>query len=145
MAKLLGNPAFATVFDELNRRKAGRLRPPDDVACGNVFPGISEPIIEFPTDTARAIASLALSFLTARCPDITFIFSHGGGSLPSIIQRLAIPVSEMTPEERHKRLPQGLDYELKRQYYDLASVGSVTRRHGCCSKAMADHPAHLRL
>jgi predicted TIM-barrel fold metal-dependent hydrolase len=122
--KLLGNPAFATVFDELNRRKAKVFVHPTMSCCGNVFPGISGPIIEFPTDTARAIASLALSGTMARCPDITFIFSHGGGSLPSIIQRLAIPVSEMTPEERHKRLPQGLDYELKRQYYDLASVGS---------------------
>jgi predicted TIM-barrel fold metal-dependent hydrolase len=60
----------------------------------------------------------------ARCPDITFIFSHGGGSLPSIVQRLALPVMELKPEERAKRLPRGLDYELKRQYYDLASIGS---------------------
>jgi 6-methylsalicylate decarboxylase len=122
--KLLGNPAFATVFDELNRRKAKVFVHPTMSCCGNVFPGISGPIIEFPTDTARAIASLALSGTMARCPDVTFIFSHGGGSLPSVIQRLAIPVNEMTPEDRLKRLPQGLDYELKRQYYDLASVGS---------------------
>jgi predicted TIM-barrel fold metal-dependent hydrolase len=122
--KLLGEPAFATVFDELNRRKAKVFVHPTMSCCGNVFPGISKPIIEFPTDTARTVASLALSGTMARFPDVTFIFSHGGGSLPSIVQRLAIPVSEMKPEERAKRLPRGLDYELKRQYYDLASVGS---------------------
>ena len=49
------------------------------------FPGISGPTIEFPTDTARTIASLALTGTMARYPDITFIFSHGGGMLPSII------------------------------------------------------------
>lgn len=122
--KLLGDPAFAAVFDELNRRKAKVFVHPTMSCCGNVFPGISKPIIEFPTDTARAIASLALSGTMARCPDITFIFSHGGGVLPSIIQRFAQPVAAMEPEERVKRLPHGLDYELKRQYYDLASVGS---------------------
>lgn len=31
----------------------------------------------------------------------------------------------MKPEERATKLPKGLDYELKRQYYDLASVGSA--------------------
>jgi len=41
------------------------------------------------------------------------------------VQRLAGPVAGLKPEERAKRLPQGLDYELKRQYYDLASVGSA--------------------
>jgi 6-methylsalicylate decarboxylase len=122
--KLLGDSAFAAVFDELNRRKTKVFVHPTMSCCGNVFPGISGPIIEFPTDTARAIASLALSGGMGRWPDITFIFSHGGGSLPSIIQRLGIPVSEMTLEERANRLPRGLDYELKRQYYDLASVGS---------------------
>jgi predicted TIM-barrel fold metal-dependent hydrolase len=122
--KLLGDPMFATVFDELNRRQAKVFVHPTMSCCGNVFPGISGPIIEFPTDTARTVTSLALSGTMARCPDITFIFSHGGGSLPMITQRLALPVAEMTPEERAKRLPRGIDYELKRQYYDLASVGS---------------------
>jgi predicted TIM-barrel fold metal-dependent hydrolase len=122
--RLLGDPMFATVFAELNRRKAKVFVHPTMSCCGNVFPEISGPIIEFPTDTARTVTSLALSGTMARCPDVTFLFSHGGGSLPSIVQRLAIPVSEMKPEERAKRLPQGLDYELKRQYYDLASVGS---------------------
>jgi 6-methylsalicylate decarboxylase len=122
--RLLGDPMFATVFAELDQRKAKVFVHPTMSCCGNVFPEISGPIIEFPTDTARSVTSLALSGTMARCPDVTFIFSHGGGSLPSIVQRLAIPVSEMKPEERAKRLPQGLDYELKRQYYDLASVGS---------------------
>ena len=122
--KLLGDTSFATVFDEINRRKAKVFVHPTMSCCGNVFPGISGPIIEFPTDTARAITNLALSGTMARCPDITFIFSHGGGSLPSIVQRLALPVMELKPEERAKRLPRGLDYELKRQYYDLASIGS---------------------
>jgi len=90
--------------------------------CRNVFAGISRPIIEFPVDTARTIASLALTGTLTRYADITFIFSHGGGVLPSIVNRLGAPVAALAPEERARRLPQGLDYVLKRQYYDLASV-----------------------
>jgi 6-methylsalicylate decarboxylase len=123
--KLLGNPAFATVFDELNRRKAKVFVHPTMSCCGNVFPEVSGPTIEFPTDTTRAIVSLALTGTMARCPDITFIFSHGGGTLPSIMQRMGNAIAGMPAEERAKRLPRGLDYELKRHYYDLASVGAA--------------------
>jgi predicted TIM-barrel fold metal-dependent hydrolase len=123
--KLLGDAAFATVFDELNRRKAKVFVHPTMSCCGNVFPGLNAAIIEFPTDTARTIASLAFTGTMARCPDVTFVFSHGGGVLPAIVQRLAGAAARLDPQARAKRLPKGLDYELKRQYYDLASVGSA--------------------
>ena len=87
--KLLGDAAFATVLDELNRRRARVFVHPTMSCCGNVFSEVSGPTIEFPTDTARTITSLALTGTMARCGDITFIFSHGGGTLPSIIQRIA--------------------------------------------------------
>jgi 6-methylsalicylate decarboxylase len=123
--KLLGDAAFAPVFDELNRRKAKVFVHPTMSCCGNIFPGLNAAIIEYPTDTARTIASLALTGAMARYPDITFIFSHGGGVLPSIMQRLEGAAARLKPEARAKVLPQGLDYELKRQYYDLASVGAA--------------------
>lgn len=120
--KLLGDPAFDPVFDELHRRKAKVFVHPTMSCCGNIFPGVSGPTIEFPTDTARAIASLLLRGTFARCSDITFIFSHGGGTLPSIVQRVVGSVRHMTPEERAIRVPKGTDHELQRQYYDVASV-----------------------
>ncbi len=122
-SKLLGDPAFAPVFDELNRRKAKVFVHPTMSCCGILFPGISGPTIEFPTDTARTIASLAITGAMARYPDITFIFSHGGGTLPSIYQRLEGSARRLP--DAQKLLPKGLDYELKRQYYDLASCGSA--------------------
>ncbi len=120
--KLLGDPAFDKVFDELHRRKAAVFVHPTMSCCGNVFPGVSGPTIEFPVDTGRAIASLLLRGTFARCPDIKFIFSHGGGILPSIVQRVVGAVRTMTPEERAARVPKGADYELQRQFYDVASV-----------------------
>jgi len=120
--KLLGDPAFAEVFTELNRRKAKVFVHPTMSCCGNVFPGVSGPNIEFPVDTGRAIASLLLRGTFATCPDITFLFSHGGGILPSIVQRIFGAVRQMPPEKRATWLPQGPEYELKRQVYDVASV-----------------------
>jgi predicted TIM-barrel fold metal-dependent hydrolase len=123
--KLLGDAAFAPVLAELNRRRTTVFVHPTMSCCGILFPGISGPTIEFPTDTARTIASLAITGAMARYPHITFIFSHGGGSLPSIYQRLEGAARRLPPGERSEKLPNGLDAELKRQYYDLASVGSA--------------------
>jgi predicted TIM-barrel fold metal-dependent hydrolase len=123
--KLLGNPAFTPVFEELNRRKAVVFVHPTMSCCGNIFPGVSGPTIEFPVDTGRTMASLAAGGTFGRFPNVTFIFSHGGGIVPSIYQRLGGIERGMTPEERAQKLPKGLDYELKRQYYDTASVGSA--------------------
>ncbi|HEX3969933.1 MAG TPA: amidohydrolase family protein [Stellaceae bacterium] len=120
--QLLGDPAFDPVFDELNRRKAKVFVHPTMSCCGNVFPGVSGPTIEFPTDSARAIASLLLRGTFARCPNITFLFSHGGGTLPSIVQRVLGSVRHMSDAERARFVPNGAEYELQRQYYDVASV-----------------------
>lgn len=120
--KLLGDPAFDPVFDELNRRKAKVFVHPTMSCCGNVFPGVSGPTIEFPTDSARAIASLLLRGTFARCPNVTFLFSHGGGTLPSIVQRVIGSVRTLSPEDRARFVPNGAEYELQRQYYDVASV-----------------------
>ncbi|HEY1503659.1 MAG TPA: amidohydrolase family protein [Stellaceae bacterium] len=120
--KLLGDPAFDPVFDELNRRNAKVFVHPTMSCCGNVFPGVSGPTIEFPTDSARAIASLLLRGTFARCPNVTFLFSHGGGTLPSIVQRVIGSVRTLSPEDRARFVPKGAEYELQRQYYDVASV-----------------------
>ena len=77
-----GDPAFAEVFHELNRRKTvvyTHAQVPD--CCQNLIPGVSDITIEYNTDTARTIVSMIDSGRALECPDIKFIYSHAGGTI----------------------------------------------------------------
>ena len=113
--KYLGNPAYAPLMEELNRRKAVVFCHPFCAACGTATP-LSDGQnrgVEFVFDTTRTILSLLSTGTVARCPDIRFIWSHGGGTVPYITSRLngAAP-----------NLPKGLIYELQKFYYDTAQA-----------------------
>jgi predicted TIM-barrel fold metal-dependent hydrolase len=119
--KWLGDRAFAPVMEELNRRKAVVYTHPTTAnCCGNLIPDVPESIIEWGTDTTRTIASLVFSGTTARLPDVKFIFSHGGGTLPFLTERfLRLPNANKNVAAR---LPNGVEHELKRLYYDTAQA-----------------------
>lgn len=116
--KYLGDPAFAPVWDELNRRKAtAYTHPIDPKCCGNVagFPPI---YIEFGTDTTRTIASLIFSHAAERFPDINFIFSHAGGTVTALTDRFTV---QMVSTPKYKDFTgEGVMATLKRFYYDTA-------------------------
>jgi predicted TIM-barrel fold metal-dependent hydrolase len=69
------------------------------------------------TDTTRNIASLLFSGTASKFPDIRFIFSHGGGTAPYLMNRF---VTVMQRPEIAARLPNGLKYEVQKFYYDTA-------------------------
>jgi 6-methylsalicylate decarboxylase len=113
--KYLGNPAFAPLMDELNRRKAVVYCHPYCAACGaqTTLTDAQNRGVEFVFDTTRTILSLLQTATVVRCPDIRFIWSHGGGTVPYITSRLA----GVGP-----KLPKGAIYELQRFYYDTAQA-----------------------
>jgi predicted TIM-barrel fold metal-dependent hydrolase len=116
-----GDPAFAPVFDELNRRKAVvYFHPTGAPAFDGILPGIPTPMIEFPFDSTRAIVSLLFSGTFTRCADIRWIFSHGGGTLPMLAAR--IDKIAKNRKDLSARVPNGVNAELKRLYYDIAGV-----------------------
>ncbi|MDB5964579.1 MAG: hypothetical protein JWQ72_1079 [Polaromonas sp.] len=88
--KWLGDSLFTPVLAELNRRKAVVYTHPTVAdCCRNLLPDVHYSVIELATDTTRAIASLVFSGAARRFPDITFIFSHAGGTLPFLAERFA--------------------------------------------------------
>ena len=118
--KWLGDPAFDRVFEELNRRKAVvYTHPATCQCCTNLVPGLNDSAIEYQTDTTRAIARLVFSGSAARYPDIRVIWSHGGGTMPFLIDRF-INVAR-TPQYR-ERFPDGFLPVARRFYYDTAQV-----------------------
>ena len=73
---------------------------------------------EFQQDTTRTILSLIFSGSISRLPDIRFIFSHAGGTLPMVAGR--IEHYSTLPAFKDK-VPNGFDHELKRLYYEIAN------------------------
>jgi predicted TIM-barrel fold metal-dependent hydrolase len=116
-----GDPAFAPVFDELNRRHAVvYFHPTDSPAFDGILPDVPSPMIEFPFDTTRAIVSLLFGGTFSRCPDIRWIFSHGGGALPMLAARIAGIAKNR--KDLIARVPNGVLPELKKLYYDIAGI-----------------------
>ena len=117
--KWLGHPQFAPVMDELNRRKAILYTHPTQAnCCGNLLADIPPTVVEFGTDTTRTIVDIVFSGTAARCPDLRFIFSHSGGTLPFLTERLTrLPGAD---PKLAARVPRGVLAELKRFHYDTA-------------------------
>jgi 6-methylsalicylate decarboxylase len=119
--KWLGDAAFAPVWDELNRRKAVvYTHPHSPDCCAGLKTSVGAGTIEWATDTTRTIASVLFSGTATRYPDIRWIFSHGGGTMPFLLSRFQ--VDEKNRKDRDKVLPRGLMYELKKFYYDTAQA-----------------------
>jgi 6-methylsalicylate decarboxylase len=117
-----GDPAFAEVFDELNRRRARVFFHPTVAdCCRDLLPDVGNSMIEYPMDTTRAIVSLLSSGTFTRCPDIGFIFSHGGGALPMLADRIARQIRGKLSE----RVPQGAAHEFARLHFDVAAATSA--------------------
>lgn len=125
-SKLLGDLAFVPVLEELNRRQAVVFVHPTMSCCSIPVAGVAPPIIDFPVDSTRTITSLMFNGSFVRFPDIKFIFSHGGGALLPLANRLDMAVSRLKPEDKARIAPQSAQRELRRQFYDLASIGLNT-------------------
>ena len=118
-----GDPSFAPVFEELNRRRAVvYFHPTTPGCCGSLIPEVPSLSIEFLFDTARAIASLLYSGSLSRFSNIRFIFSHSGGAMPPLAERMVRLAN--VDKKVAARLPNGGMYEIKRLFYDIStSVG----------------------
>jgi predicted TIM-barrel fold metal-dependent hydrolase len=127
-----GDAVFQPVFEELNRRKAVvYTHPIDPPCCQDIQPGVSPPTIEYNTDTARTIFSLISNDSATRNAEIQFIFSHAGGTMPSLIERFGVGGPDTIndnlakPAEPNSRL-----YHLRRFHYDTAQSPNVVQMQG---------------
>ena len=115
--RYLGDPAFAPLMDELNRRRAVVFVHPAELPAPPV-PGLPSFAVDFLLDTTRAALNLAASGTMDRCADLRIILSHGGGFLPYAAYRMALVAGR-------GNAARGLE-TLRRFYFDLALSSSPT-------------------
>jgi predicted TIM-barrel fold metal-dependent hydrolase len=121
-ARHLGDPAFAPVMDELQRRKAAAYSHPENPECCRNLAGVPPVVIEFGTDTTRTIASLIFSGTSKRCPDVNFIFSHAGGTVTALTERFAVQLIRNPAFKSWTT--EAVMGELRRFHYDTAQAAN---------------------
>ena len=112
-----GDLEFNPVFEELNKRHATVYFHPTNAPCSQCQPEIPAATLDFPFDTTRAVVSLLFNGTFTRCKNINFIFSHAGGTIPFLAERIARLQSRPGFKDH---VPNGVIPELKRLYYDTA-------------------------
>jgi aminocarboxymuconate-semialdehyde decarboxylase len=115
----LGDSRFDAIFQELERRQVvAFVHPtasPDPTAHAL---GLPDSLIDFTADTTRAVAKLHYSNTFARTPNVKYIFSHAGGTVPYLATRFGI-VDEMgvIPDQAHRGTAADT---FRRLYWDTA-------------------------
>ncbi len=114
----LGSPELDPLFAELDRRRAlVFVHPTANACCTGLLPNITDSIIEYQTDSTRAIANYLFNGAAKRFPNVRVIFSHAGGTMPFLIGRFfeaaRVPAvsANVTP---------GVNAMLSAFYYDTA-------------------------
>jgi 6-methylsalicylate decarboxylase len=117
--KWLGDPRYEPVLEELNRRKAVVfVHPTTGLCCRTLLPDVNRIMLEIPQDTTRTVTNLLFSRTFTKFRDIRFIFSHGAGTVPMMVNRM----HQYGPRDAEEKFPHGIEYELKRHYYDIAGT-----------------------
>jgi aminocarboxymuconate-semialdehyde decarboxylase len=119
----LGDSTQEPIFEELERRQSVVFvhpNPSPDAAAHSL--GLPDNLIDFPTDTNRAVAQMHYTNRFARTPNVKYIFSHAGGSIPYLAARFAI-IDEMAFIPGGEQRGTAADM-FRRMYWDTALSAS---------------------
>jgi len=121
--RYIGHPDFEPVYEELDRRGAvvfiHPCYPPGTEAQGWNIPRM---LIDYPFETTRVAVNLIFNGVIARRPNIKFILSHAGGTLPFLAHRVSI-FDQATPFRDN--YPEGALACMRRFWFDTALSGDA--------------------
>lgn len=116
------DPALAPVLEILDAKGALVLLHPG-VPAGAEALGLTlpPPILEFVFDTTRCVAEMIFTGVFDRYPDIRWVLSHLGGTLPFVAWRLSMMEHSDRPAyAAFNARGRSVETYLKRLYYDTA-------------------------
>ncbi|MEU6676521.1 amidohydrolase family protein [Streptomyces sp. NPDC046925] len=118
--RYLGDPVFAPLWEDLDRRGAVVfVHPTSPPHAEDVSLGRPRPMLEFLFDTARTASDLLLGGVLTRHPRIRWVLTHGGGALPLLADRMdlfGVMVGGRSPDT-----PSAVE-QLGRLWYDMAGT-----------------------
>ena len=119
----LASDRLAPLLAELNERSAlAFIHPVTPMGMDLLRLDFPASLLEYAFDTTRCIASLLRHSIPSRYPNIRFIFSHAGGTLPFLLHRMSLMEYFVTAghnlsvEADRERIRLGLQHF----YYDVA-------------------------
>jgi 6-methylsalicylate decarboxylase len=108
--KYLGDPIYEPLLDELNRRRAVVfVHPTHCAAPPELNLGAPAGLLEYVVDTSRAILNMLHTGWVRKYPEVRWLFSHAGGTIPFLTHRLSGLGKDTVPD-------------LQRLNYDVASA-----------------------
>jgi predicted TIM-barrel fold metal-dependent hydrolase len=118
----LGDARFDPLFTELDRRKAVvYVHPTSAACCARLIPEVADTLIEYGTDTTRAIASYVYRGAARRFPNVRMIWSHSAGTMPYLIERFD---GADRGEAARVQAPDGFRASVGRFWYDVAQASN---------------------
>ena len=134
----LGDPRFDEVLAELDRRSAvAFVHPLVPAFSDRINIGIPAFAMEFTFDTTRAAFNLAYTGALERYPDIRFLLSHAGGTVPYLVGRFDL--LWFTDDALVERAPQGGSAYMRSLYYDTALSANPHALSSLTELVGADH------
>jgi aminocarboxymuconate-semialdehyde decarboxylase len=127
----IGSPAFDPFFAEAEKLYAAifvhAVRPAGMERL--VGPKPLEQVLGYPTDVGLAAASMITANTLARFPRLRVGFSHGGGTLASLLPRLAEGVRVFPALQQS--IHEDVYAQARRFFYDTLVYDAPTLRHLC--------------
>jgi 6-methylsalicylate decarboxylase len=119
----LGEPAFDPWFEELNRRNATLFIHPWSLsAAPKMDLGLNLSVFEFMFDTTRMLANMVLSGTKKRFSNIHMISTHGGGTMPFLVERFQHLEVHFGANQRPAVSAEEIRQVLGSFYFDLTAA-----------------------
>jgi 6-methylsalicylate decarboxylase len=120
LGRSIADPAFAPIYEELNRRGAVLYTHPE--GCGGHSPLIQRHdmtwMVGAPIEDTIAVAHLIVAGIPSRYPRIKIINSHLGGAIPMLLQRMDNQFIWEAPQT-----PEMPSVAARRMWYDSVAHG----------------------